>query len=174
MLTINSKRMVPRVAMTRIHIPFILCCLIFTAALRAQPVQTVGLFTHKAGSVDNGYVLFAPQSYTETYLIDKCGKLVHSWPSKHLPTLEAYLLDDGSLLRPALASGVEKIDWNGNVVWHSSIGDPTHMQHHDIQPLPNGNFLVLSTDVHDANETSAFGNDPSNQRTELNRAYPSF
>lgn len=164
----KNKRTVPQTTMTGIPILFVLICLSFTAALRAQPAQTVGLFTHKAGSVDNGYVLFAPLSYTETYLIDKCGKLVHSWPSEHLPTLEAYLLDDGSLLRPALASGVEKIDWNGNVVWHASIGGPMHTQHHDIQPLPNGNFLVLSTDFHDANETIAAGRDPSNQPTELN------
>lgn len=144
-------------------------CLVLATNAPAQTQPTVGLQSHSVESVDNGYVLFAPMAYTVTYLIDKCGKLVHSWPSKYHPFLEAYLLEDGSILRPGSAPTdpalnqmvIEKIDWNGNVVWHATVGDSSHKQHHDIQPLPNGNFLVLSTDVHDTSEAYAAGKDSS-------------
>jgi hypothetical protein len=35
--------------------------------------QTVGLIRHEAGTLDDGYVLFAPNNATTTYLIDRCG-----------------------------------------------------------------------------------------------------
>lgn len=146
---------------------FVLFCLVHAIELSAQTTPTVGLISHTAGSMDNGYVLFAPTSNTTTYLIDKCGRLMHSWPSAHNPSLAAYLLKDGSLLRPGVpvfgASTnqrvVEKIDWDGNVVWHAFVGDDTDIQHHDIQPLPNGNFLVLSNDIRDGSEATAAGRD---------------
>ena len=58
--------------------------------------QTVGLFQYDSTSYD-GYTLFSPDE--GTYLIDNCGKLVHSWQSTYKPGLSVYLLEDGSLLR---------------------------------------------------------------------------
>ena len=63
--------------------------------------QTVGLQLHSAGSADDGYVLLAPIAYTRTYLMDKCGREVHRWSSAYRAGQAAYLLPDGSLLRPA-------------------------------------------------------------------------
>jgi len=62
--------------------------------------QTVGLFTHLKGSEDDGYMLFSPLTNSDTtYLIDKCGKLVHKWASIYNPGADVYLLPDGTLLR---------------------------------------------------------------------------
>ena len=61
--------------------------------------QTVGLQQHDSGTLDDGYVLFAPIGSTTTYLIDKCGKQIQTWPSAYRPGQSCYILPDGSLLR---------------------------------------------------------------------------
>ncbi|MDP7430423.1 MAG: hypothetical protein QGG97_02610, partial [Flavobacteriales bacterium] len=82
--------------------------------------QTVGLFQYDIGSFD-GYTLFSPSE--TTYLIDNCGRLVHSWQSSYNPGNSAYLLEDGYLLRTCRISNsifsgggsggrIEKTDWN--------------------------------------------------------------
>jgi hypothetical protein len=135
--------------------PILLTLLSCTCYLAiAQP--TVGLKLHQKGSLDSGYVLFAPIGNNTTYLIDKCGKQVHSWTSKYGPGLSVYLLPDGNLLRTGMiidsnkflgGAGVggmiEKIDWNGNLLWSYRLCDSVQCQHHDIEPMPNGNILAV-------------------------------
>src|SRR6185503_10840588 len=72
--------------------------LLFSSHIYAQ--QTVGLFTKNAGEQD-GYVLFSPNSSNYTYLIDKCGRLVHKWNTHSSPGLDAYILPNGNLLSTA-------------------------------------------------------------------------
>ena len=43
--------------------------------------------------------LFAPNSSTETYLINNCGQVVHQWTSTRTPAASVYLLENGNLLR---------------------------------------------------------------------------
>ncbi|MEM7102740.1 MAG: aryl-sulfate sulfotransferase [Bacteroidota bacterium] len=118
----------------------------------AKAQQTVGIFTNTPEAFD-GYTLFAPITSTETYLIDNCGELVHSWPSQYRPSLSCYLLEDGSLLRTGRITGmnggsgiVERIDWDGNVTWSYSAMSTHGRQHHDIELLPNGNILLIVWD----------------------------
>ena len=140
--------------------------------------QTVGLLQHDAGSLDDGYVLFAPISSTTTYLIDKCGRQVKTWPSTYRPSLSVYLLEDGTILRPGkvnssvfTASGsggiIQKIDWNGNVVWSYTIADATKCQHHDVKALPNGNILVIAYDLKTNTEAIAAGRNATLVNTTL-------
>jgi hypothetical protein len=114
----------------------------------------MGLIQQGNGLEKSGYILFAPVAYNKTYLIDKCGLLVHSWNSTYKPGLSAYLLPDGNLLRTGNTQNsafnyggtggiIEKIDWNGNVIWSYLISTDSLLQHHDIYPLPNGNILAL-------------------------------
>ena len=35
------------------------------------------------------------------------------------------------------------MDWDGNLLWDFSYHDYTYHPHHDFEPLPNGNILVL-------------------------------
>jgi len=126
--------------------------------------KTLGMVKHLSGSTENGYVLFTPMSSKSTFLIDKCGKLVHQWNSQHLPGLSVYLLPDGNLLRTGLVqdtfyvnSGkggiIEKIDWSGKVLWRYKISNDSLAQHHDIYPMANGNILVIAW--HGISESSA-------------------
>jgi hypothetical protein len=127
----------------------ILIVLISIVQVNSQP--TVGLIYHDKGSTDNGYILYTPYSFNQTYLIDKCGKLVHQWKSKYNSGRASFLLKDGTILKTGhdidsrfCPGGIlEKIDWNGNVIWSYNISDSLECQHHDIVPLPNGNILAI-------------------------------
>lgn len=136
--------------------------------------QTVGVLQHSAGSTDDGFVLLAPVSYTNTYLIDKCGREVHRWSSAYRAGQAAYLLPDGSLLRAGAntplnaafnAGGrggiIERMDWNGAVMWSYAISSASECQHHDIKALPNGNVLALVWELKTAAEAAAAGRNAS-------------
>ena len=68
-------------------IRFLSLFIFFNFYLLAQ-TPTVGVISHSAGSKDDGYVLFAPMQSDTTYLIDKCGNLMHRWISNYKPGLE--------------------------------------------------------------------------------------
>lgn len=137
--------------------------------------QTVGLFTRVVGSYDSGYILFPPvQNSDTTYLIDRCGKLVHKWPSSYTAGADAYLQQDGSILRSGhypnaifdscncgIGGIIERIDWSGNVVWHYIISDNVQVHNHDIWPMANGNILVDVWEIIDTTEALAKGRNPS-------------
>ena len=142
---------------------------VFTNFLLLKAQQTVGLIKHTNGSID-GYILFAPLSSNITYLIDKCGRPVHTWKSNYTPRQSAYLLPDGSLLRTGNDSVpnfsgrtrgiIEKFDWDNNLLWSYRFPNLSECQHHDICPLPNGNILVLAWDLKGAEEVIELGRDP--------------
>lgn len=140
--------------------------------VQAHAQTTIGLTHHSAGSLDNGYVLFAPLGSNSTYLIDKCGKQVHTWTSTYTPGLSCYLLSDGTLLRSGVIDNttfntggkggiVEKIDWNGNVTWSYTISDTAKCQHHDIRALPNGNVLIIAWEKKTNTDAIAQGRNPA-------------
>ena len=131
--------------------------------------QTVGLFQYDSTSYD-GYTLFSPDE--GAYLIDNCGKLVHSWQSTYNAGNAVYLLEDGSLLRACriqntVFSGggsggrVEKRDWNNSLLWSYDFSDNNYHQHHDIEPIPNGNILVLCWGYKSSIDAIMAGRDPS-------------
>lgn len=143
-------------------------CLLCSSAI-AQ--TTLGLLS-SAPDNEDGYVLFAPNFGTTTYLIDKCGYQVHSWPSTHQPGQSVYFLEDGTLLRTGrlnnqtfnaggLGGIIEKIDWAGNVVWSYTISSTSECQHHDIHPMPNGNVLAIAYELKTAAQATDAGRDPS-------------
>ncbi|MBT3209618.1 MAG: T9SS type A sorting domain-containing protein [Bacteroidetes bacterium] len=147
-----------------------LYCIFSSTGIIAQE-QTIGWFLNSQNSYD-GFTLFAPIPYTETYLIDNCGKLIHSWSSDYQPGHSAYLLEDGTLVRTgnvnnqtfdAGGSGgiIERINQNNEVTWSYMISDSWQCQHHDIEPLPNGNILVIVWDMKTTAEAISAGRNPA-------------
>ncbi len=121
-----------------------------------------------AAGVLPGYVLFTPLISDTTYLIDRAGQVVHTWQTDFAPASE-YLLDDGHLLRgarvpaaPRFNAGgqggrIEKIAWDGQIVWSFDMADESGLLHHDFAPLPNGNILSIAWENKTPEEAAAAG-----------------
>ncbi len=102
-----------------------------------------------------GYVLYSPLLSTTTYLIDSDKSVVHTWESEFPPGVSVYLLDNGNLLRtarspavpfflsPGQGGRIQEYTWEGELVWDFSLASENRIQHHDIEPLPNGNVLAI-------------------------------
>jgi hypothetical protein len=115
-----------------------------------------------------GYVLYSPLSSGTTYLLDTAARVVHTWESEYSPH-SLYLLDDGTLLRPGRdpdtehfrAGGamgiVQKLSWDSEVLWEWKLSDENRILHHDVEPLPNGNFLAIGWELRTPDEARAVG-----------------
>jgi len=102
-----------------------------------------------------GYVLFSPLLSTTTYLVDRAGRVVHAWRGDRAPGASVYLLENGHLVRcgrqqdqPIFQAGgeggrIQEYTWEGELVWDFVLASPRRVQHHDIEPLPNGNVLAI-------------------------------
>ena len=111
-----------------------------------------------------GYTLFTPitegptgggENYTR--LINNSGELINQWNHESCAATAAYLDRDGSLLCPikvenpfmvgaAYGGKIIQYDWSGEIIWEYTYSDTNYLQHHDIEPMPNGNLLILSWD----------------------------
>ena len=131
--------------------------------------RTVGLFLNSE-EAENGYTLFT--RHEAAYLVDNCGHVVHTWQSELQQGGVLYLLDNGDLLRasriPAQINGVPggglivRYDWDGDILWKYEYAHDTHQHHHDIEPMPNGNVLLLAWNYKSPQEAMDNGRDPSN------------
>ena len=114
-------------------------------------------------ATSGGYYLFRQMQYSNTYIIDEFGREVHRWNnSSYTWWGTPYLLESGHLLLQAFPpDGVHlvELDWDGNIVWDFRLSDSDFRQHHDIEPLPSGNILVLTTEFHSKTEMVQAGRD---------------
>lgn len=145
--------------------------------VNVQPPGKNGVVLHDS-SVDEGYILFTPMYYNNfVYLINMAGELVHSWECEENVSV-VYLLENGNLLtagRPKVAPRkkyfeakgargiIKEYDWSGTVVWEYNMDSmlDTHEEsywwHHDIEPMPNGNILLLVWKVVSSEEAGRKG-----------------
>jgi hypothetical protein len=128
--------------------------------------------TYSHGEAFIGYTLFSPEYSKETFLMDKQGKIVHTWESEYIQGLGLFLKENGDLLRTMLPSnnpvfvaggvtgGVELYDWNGSILWEYNYSNTQHCLHHGIEILPNGHILMVGWEYKTAEEAIASGRDP--------------
>ena len=145
-----------------LRIRCLIVCLFAVGFLAAQ--QTVGLFQNSPEAY-NGYTLFSNDQMT--YLMDNCGDVVHTWQSAYPPGNSLYLLENGNLLRTARISGafsgggiggrIELFSWEGDLLWAYDHASFAYHHHHDIEPLPNGNFLLVAWERMTSEEAIANG-----------------
>ncbi len=139
----------------------------------APPVEAPpkGLITRTPGA-SPGFTLLAPLKSTTTYLLDMQGEVAHSWKSTLSPGNAAYLLEDGSLLRCGRVDNerfhgggqggrIQRISWDGELLWDYSLSDDAGLAHHDIAPMPNGHVLVIAWEFVGPDELLAAGRRPS-------------
>ena len=131
--------------------------------------QTVGLFKNAITSA-GGYTLVRSMNSATAFLIDEYGREVHSWTdSQYTYWGTPYLRANGNLVRMAnnvapVTAHIVEFDWNGNKVWDWQSTDPSLVQHHDIEPLPNGNIIILARHRLSISDFAEAGRDTSGVR----------
>lgn len=94
----------------------------------------------------------------------------HTWThtTANKTGYSSYLMPGGILWRSIALTGtsltgggmtgkVQKVDYNGTILWDYTYSSTTYCLHHDFCPLPNGNVLLISYDVKTATEVTAAG-----------------
>ncbi len=133
--------------------------LLLQALQSLSQTTSIGLQKHELGTSD-GYTLFTPARNNNVYLINNCGEKINEWTFNEQPGATCYLLENGNLLR-AGKDNLEIRDWNNNLLWTYPTTANGISQHHDIEPLPNGNILCIANDAYTNLEISNEGRDPS-------------
>ncbi len=102
-----------------------------------------------------GCTLFSVNGSRQTLLVDMDKTVVHGWSHSRSGGYSAYLLEDGSLLRTAMGGSsamnaggaqgvVERVGPTGTMLWEYTYSTNAHRAHHDIEPMPNGNVLMIA------------------------------
>lgn len=127
--------------------------------------------TETSEGLADGYVLYAVTNSAFVYLVDRKGEVVHEWKGIY-STLNAYLLDDGSVLvgseDPDFAvfagggqSGrIQKISWDSKMLWDFEYATDEYLNHHDFTIMPNGHILAIAWEAKTADEAIAAGRKP--------------
>jgi len=124
----------------------------------------------------NGYALYNQQNSSTVYLIDKDANIAHTWSCNANGNYAVLLKEDGNIVRgsvysgnqnswnpaPAIGGMLQEYDPNGNVVWEFIYSNSQHVQHHDIEIMPNGNVLFIAWEVKTSAELTQAGYDGGN------------
>jgi hypothetical protein len=116
------------------------------------------------------YTFYSTQNSTSAQLLDTNGTVYHSWTfsSSARTGYSSYLEPGGTVVRTVAHQGnsfqgggmtgqVQKVDWNGNVLWNYVCSTTTYCSHHDICPLPNGNVLLIVYELKSSSQVTQAG-----------------
>jgi hypothetical protein len=123
----------------------------------------VSLFTAANAQQWGLYTLYAPQNSTSAYLIDTANTPVtyKTWAfaTGKKTAYSTYLVPGDTIVRTysytvsggmsggGVTGGVQKVLWNGTVVWDFQYNSSTYTLHHDICPMANGNVLMIAYEL---------------------------
>ena len=137
----------------------------FPALLISQDVYDgLLLFSPTAGGGGGG----GTGNNGTTYLMDNNGNTVHTWSFSNGAASMPYLLPDSSIIYPyrvssptmnsgGVGGGVVQITWDGEILWDYVVSNQTYQHHHDVEPLPNGNILIVAWENFSWSEAQAMG-----------------
>jgi hypothetical protein len=118
------------------------------------------------------YTLYATKNGTQTYLCDTNGTNYHTWTftTSTKNAYSTYMKVPGDTLfrsyKPTgntswnsggIHGGIQKVLWNGTVVWDFTYYGSTYCLHHDICPMPNGNVLLICYETKTSAEATQAG-----------------
>lgn len=118
-----------------------------------------------------GYIMFSVPNSGSTYLVNRKGEVVHEWKGTY-EAFNPYLMDDGSLIvgendvdYPVFGFGgpygrIQKISWEGKILWDFELANEKHILHHDFAIKPNGNILAIVYEAMSYDQALAMGRAP--------------
>ena len=127
------------------------------------------------GQPFNGMTLFSPTQgggggggSFNSYLVNNELNVINEWTHPRGAASMPYLLPDSTLVYPyrvesptmgagGVGGGISKYSWNGDLLWNFEISNNTYQHHHDVEPMPNGNILVIAWERKTADEAYAVG-----------------
>jgi hypothetical protein len=122
-------------------------------------------------SMTEGQILYSPMWTTTTFLLESTGTVNHSWASSFFPGVAVWWLGDGTILRTirtgsgggtgGSGGGVQKVEWDGTVVWDFRYNTNGVLSHHDVKTLPNGNVLLIAWETKTRDQAIAAGRKPN-------------
>lgn len=117
-----------------------------------------------------GYAtLIAPQNSTSVTLLDTNSNVIKTWSGLSGQTgYSCYLMPGGYLWRSVkttnnsfmgggLCGRVQKVDWNGNILFDYTISNTNEISHHDFCPMPNGDVMLIVYEKKTGTQMQAVG-----------------
>lgn len=126
-----------------------------------------GLKINSDGLAD-GYILFSVPNSALLYLLNRRGEVVHQWKGNYGVT-HAYMMDDGSLFQGAMDPDfpvfgccgpygrIQRISWDGKMMWDFEYANEDHIVHHDFTVMPNGHILAIAYETMSYDKAIALG-----------------
>jgi hypothetical protein len=119
------------------------------------------------------YTFYSVQNTNAAYLLDTNNVVYKTWTFSSAPTgYSSYLIPGGTMYRsvkytPNSFQGggqtgkIQKIAYDGTVLWNFVYSTTAYSAHHDFCVLPNGNVLLIAYESKSAAEVSAAGGNSS-------------
>jgi len=147
----------------------ILLLLFMTCLIPLITTQRVNENFENYLNINEGNILFAPMQSKTAYLINYDGTVNHTWSSDYRPGESVYMLEDGSVLYAikltysfgGAGGGIQRISWNGSLMWDFRYYTNDYLSHHDFEVLPNGNILMIAWEFKTREEAIDAGRDPN-------------
>lgn len=148
---------------------------LLSAGLLSAQTRTVGLLSFDHTRALAGYNLHYPHNQGNVYLLDNCGRIVHTWEDAvYKPGNGIQLMENGDLIvckgRNAASNAlihaggggelIERRDWDNNLIWQFIYNTDSVRLHHDMAVLPNGNVLAIAWEFISGADAIAAGRDP--------------
>lgn len=131
-------------------------------------ISTILFAENTAAQQWGDYTLYSTTGSTSTYLLDTNGTVVKTWTHTTKTGYSFYLTAGGYLWRGVSRTGnsfsggpicgqIQKIEWNGNLLWDYVYSTTEYCSHHDFCVLPNGNVLLIAYESKSAAQVAAAG-----------------
>jgi len=105
----------------------------------------------------DGMTIYSPTSGNGalvTHLVNNDMTTINSWNHTNGAASMPYLLKDSTLIYPyrvsnpsmnsgGVGGGISKYSWEGDLLWSYEFANDIYQHHHDVEPLPNGNILII-------------------------------
>ncbi len=116
----------------------------------------------------NGLTLYSTMGTTTVGLLDTNSTLVKTWNVTGGTGYSTHMIPGGTIIRTVNNPGnvltgggmtgrIQKVDYNGNILWDYTLSNSSECLHHDHCPLPNGNVLVICYEVKTQADLSVAG-----------------